>query len=43
MENPSRQISCKLTTPQLRERKATVIASLKARVIGREELKDGYR
>ena len=35
-------LSCKLTTPELRERKATVIASLKKQVIEKKELKNGY-
>lgn len=33
---------CKLTTPELRERKATVIAELKKMMIKKKELKDGY-
>ena len=33
---------CKLTTPELKERKATVIADLKKMVIRKKELKDGY-
>jgi hypothetical protein len=35
-------LSCKLTTPELRERKATVIANLKKQVIEKKELKNGY-
>jgi hypothetical protein len=35
-------LTCKLTTPELRERKATVIASLKKQVIEKKELKNGY-
>ena len=35
-------LSCKLTTPELRKRKATVIASLKQQMIDRKELEDGY-
>lgn len=35
-------ISCKLTTPELRKRKATVIADLKARVLTKKELEDGF-
>jgi hypothetical protein len=33
---------CKLTTPEFRERKATVIADLKKIMKGKKELKDGY-
>ena len=35
-------LSCKLTTPELRERKATVIASLKKQVMEKKELRNGY-
>jgi len=33
---------CNLTTPEFRERKATVIAELKKIMKGKKELKDGY-
>ena len=33
---------CKLTTPEFRERKATVIADLKKIIKKKKELKDGY-
>jgi hypothetical protein len=33
---------CKLTSPEFRERKATVIADLKSMMIKKKELKDGY-
>ncbi|HLT72944.1 MAG TPA: hypothetical protein VKZ75_09845 [Cyclobacteriaceae bacterium] len=33
---------CKLTTPELQKRKATVIAELRALVLERNELNDGY-
>lgn len=33
---------CKLTTPELRERKATAIAELKEMIMKKKELKDGY-
>jgi hypothetical protein len=36
------KIACKLTTPELRQRKETVLASLKSQVIEKKELKDGY-
>jgi len=35
-------LSCKLTTPELRQRRETVIASLKAKVVSRKELANGY-
>ena len=33
---------CKLTSPEFKERKATVIADLKSMMIKKKELKDGY-
>lgn len=42
METPSRPVTCKLTTPELQKRKATVIAELKALVVSRNELLNGY-
>ena len=38
----SKELTCKLTSPQLQERKATVIASLKSQIIDKKELPDGY-
>jgi len=35
-------LSCKLTTTELKNRKATIIAGLKSQVTGRKELADGY-
>jgi len=35
-------LACKLTTPELRERKAKVIASLRQQITGKKELKKGY-
>jgi hypothetical protein len=35
-------LTCKLTTPELRQRKATVIASLKSQMTDKKELKNGY-
>lgn len=35
-------IACKLTTPELQKRKATVLASLRKQVVKRKELADGY-
>ena len=42
METSTKPITCKLTTPELQKRKATVIADLKALVLERNELEDGY-
>ena len=42
METATKQVTCKLTTPELEKRKATVIAELKALVLDRKELIDGY-
>ena len=42
METAAKPISCKLTTPELQKRKATVIAELKALVVSRKELSNGY-
>lgn len=36
-------VACKLTSPELRERKEKVIASLKVKVLDKQELKDGYK
>lgn len=41
-KNRSTEMTCKLTTPELRERKETVLASLKKQVVGKRELKNGY-
>ena len=42
METASNSVSCKLTTPELQRRKATVIAELKALVLAKTELPNGY-
>jgi hypothetical protein len=42
MEKTAKPISCKLTSVELQKRKATVIAELKALVLSRHELTDGY-
>jgi len=39
----TKQVACKLTTPELRKRKEEVIAVLKSNVLEKVELKDGYR
>ena len=41
-KNKKGVLTCKLTTPELRERKATVIANLKKQVLQRKELKNGF-
>lgn len=43
METITKPISCKLTTPELQNRKATVIAELKALILTKQELQNGYR
>ena len=35
-------MTCKLTTPELRKRKETVIASLKKQILQKKELKNGF-
>lgn len=43
MESTTKKtLTCKLTTPQLQKRKATVIAELKTLVLEKKELADGY-
>jgi len=42
IENKQIEISCNLTTSKLQKRKATVLAYLKTKLIGRKELKNGY-
>lgn len=39
----SKALACKLTSPELRLRKETVIKSLKSQVITKTELKNGYQ
>lgn len=41
-QNESVEMSCKLTTPELRKRKETVLASLKNQVLEKKELPEGY-
>lgn len=40
--NGSSEVSCKLTTSELQQRKETVLASLKKQVLEKKELPDGY-
>lgn len=45
MENVSikpRTMSCKLTSPELQERKITIIANLKAQILEKKEIDNGY-
>jgi hypothetical protein len=42
METATKPITCKLTTSELQKRKATVIAELKALVLERTELNNGF-
>lgn len=39
----SKPLTCKLTTPELRLRKETVIKSLKSQIITKTELKNGFQ
>jgi hypothetical protein len=41
-KNIKNVLSCKLTTPDFRERKATIIASLKKQLIEKKEIENGY-
>lgn len=36
------EIACRLTAPELRERKETIIASLKKQILEKKELQNGY-
>ncbi len=42
INNKKVALTCKLTTPELQERKATVIASLKKQVLQKKELENGF-
>lgn len=41
-KSKSTDISCKLTTPELQQRKATVLESLRKQVLEKKELTGGY-
>lgn len=41
-KNKKAGLTCKLTTPELRERKETVIKSLKNQMLIKKEVKNGY-
>ena len=40
--NKATELSCKLTTPELHQRKETVLADLKQQILERKTLADGY-
>jgi hypothetical protein len=42
METATKPVTCKLTTPELQKRKATVIAELKSLILTRQELENGF-
>ena len=42
MKPEAKNITCKLTTPELQKRKATVITDLKQLILERTELEDGF-
>jgi hypothetical protein len=42
VKNPEKLVSCKLTTPELQNRKTEVLALLKSNVLQRSERIDGY-
>lgn len=42
METATKPVTCKLTSPELQKRKATVVADLKALVLERKELENGF-
>jgi hypothetical protein len=41
-KSKSGDLSCKLATPELRNRKETVLAGLKAQLVEKKELRNGY-
>lgn len=41
-KSKTRELSCKLTTIEIRERKSTVLASLKKEILRKRELKKGF-
>lgn len=43
MENKNDRLSCRLTSAELIERKATVIGSLKQLILERQEIHNGFR
>ena len=43
MDRLKSTLTCKLTTPELQKRRATVIADLKKIIIGKAEIQDGWQ
>ena len=43
MARNQNKIRCKLTTPELRQRKATIIALLKGLVLEKQEISNGFK
>ena len=41
-ENKSSELVCKLTTPELQDRKETILKSLKTKIVQKKELENGY-
>lgn len=41
-KKPTGELSCKLTTPELQKRKATVLESLRKQILEKKELPNGY-
>ena len=41
-KNNNGELTCKLTMPELKQRKETVIKSLKSQILMKKELKNGY-
>lgn len=42
IQNKVTKLNCNLTTPELQNRKTTVLTRLKSKLIERKELEDGY-
>jgi hypothetical protein len=42
MKKETKDVSCKLTSPELQKRKATVVAELKSLILEKQELSDGF-
>ncbi len=43
LETKDKKVACKLTSPELQKRKKEVLASLKAKVVEKEEVANGYQ
>ena len=43
MDKNEKKLSCKLTSPELRQRKATIIATLKQLMLEKQEMSTGFR